>query len=308
VINDKEDGSTLASSQLDWQIATSDGSIISKGKLDIPSVGHYMRYWVDPKIIVPSALPQPKVNGKLVLRLSENGKVISENDYELIFADNSSLETNRLAEKKIAVVDFNKGISPALDNIKINYTHSASVSDALKQKADVYVLCGVDSVNTSAKEISALRTLVTGGAKVLLTNSGNFGHLLYPEYIRDAIKSNGEVVTMDIPESDIFDGLEPLDTRNFNNNERELPAVTSGAYRINRSPNVEALASFTKIHGYLSGGIEERTTRLDKIKGFPIVKIKDKGSVILSEMMLNKAATDPIAGRLLVNYLSELCK
>ncbi|HEY4325066.1 MAG TPA: glycoside hydrolase family 2 TIM barrel-domain containing protein [Mucilaginibacter sp.] len=307
IINDKEDGNILASSQLDWQIIADDGNVISKGKLDIPAVEHYTRYWVDPKIMVPQTLPKSKVNGKLVLKLTENGKVVSANDYDLIFADNNSLGINRIAEKKIIVVDLNKSISPALDNLKIGYTPAASISAAIKQKADVYVLSGLDSVNTPTNEIAALRTLIINGGKVLLTNSGNFGHLLYPEYVKGIIKSNGEVVTMDISESDIFDGLEPLDTRNFNNNERELPAVTSGAYRINRSPNVEALASFTKIHGYLSGRIEERTGRLDKIKGFPIVKIKDKGSLILSEMLLDKAKTDPIAGRLLVNYLNDLC-
>lgn len=113
---------------------------------------------------------------------------------------------------------------------------------------------------------------------------------------------------MDIPEAAVFNGIEPLDTRNFTNNKRELPAVIDGAFRINRDPKVEALASFTKVHGYLQGQIEERMHRLDGIRGYPIVKINDKGTVILSEMLTDKATTDPIAAKLLVNMLIDLTR
>ena len=114
---------------------------------------------------------------------------------------------------------------------------------------------------------------------------------------------------MDIPESPIFDGIEPLEIRYLNNNQRESPSVISGAYRINRDGHVEALASFIKIHGYLSGNVNERMRTLDKIKGFPIVKINDgKGVVLLSEIRLDKAITDPVAGKLLVNMLLDLAQ
>lgn len=308
IINDQEDGSTLAASELQWQLVDAKGKLITAGKLRIPPVAHYARYWVNPAIVIPEKLPQPKTAGKLLLKLDVNGKVVSENDYDLLFADKNSLETNRLSGKKIIMVDPKGLLSPAMNYLGIKYTPAVSVANALKQNADVYVFSGLDSVNTSAAEISQIRNLIVKGGKVLLSGSGNFAHLLYPEYIRSVYTGNEEVTTMDIPESDIFDGIEPLETRNFNNNERELPAVLSGAFRINRSPNVQALASFTKIHGYLSGSIPERMARLDKIKGFPIVKIKDTGSIILSEMMLNKAVTDPVAAKLLVNYLNDLGK
>jgi beta-galactosidase len=179
----------------------------------------------------------------------------------------------------------------------------------LKQKADVYVLSGLDSVSTTAEDIKSIRNLIAGGGKVLLSASGDIAHILYPEYIRNVMKANGEITTMDIPESDIFNGIEPLETRYLNNNKRESPAAISGAYRINRNPNVEALASFIKIHGYLPGQVKDRVKRLDEIKGFSIVKIKDhNGEVLLSEMMLDKTVTDPVAGKLLVNMLVDLSK
>jgi hypothetical protein len=130
--------------------------------------------------------------------------------------------------------------------------------------------------------------------------------MLYPEYIRSFLKDNGEITTMDIPESPIFNGIEPLETRYLNNNKRESPAVISGAFRINRDTNMEALATFSKIHGYLQGDVNSRMKRLDQIKGFSIVKIKDNGIALLSEIRLDKAVSDPVAGKLLVNMLLDL--
>ncbi|HEY6082453.1 MAG TPA: hypothetical protein VIU45_03285 [Chitinophagaceae bacterium] len=123
------------------------------------------------------------------------------------------------------------------------------------------------------------------------------------------INANPEIVTMDIPESPVFDDIEPLEIRYFNNNKREIPAVCSGAFQVNRNTRVEALASSVKVHGYLQGDIYARRDHLDEIEGFPIVKVEDnKGTVILSTMMLEKGATDPVAGKLLSNLLLALSR
>jgi hypothetical protein len=42
------------------------------------------------------------------------------------------------------------------------------------------------------------------------------------------------------------------------------------------------------------------------IKGFPLLKIKDNGSLLLSTMSLDKAITDPIAGKLLWNIIANM--
>jgi hypothetical protein len=309
VINDKEDGTALPASKLRWQLVSNDGSALESGEMPVPQVDHYTRQWLEPQINIPESLPKEKIAGKLLLKLVSNGKTISENYYDVLLANKTGLNAANLSRKKIALYDAGKKISPSLDFLGIKYTASSTLADMLKQKADVYVLAGLDSVTTTAEEIKSIRDLIAGGRKVLLSGSGSIAHILYPEYIRSLLKVNGEITTMDIPESDIFNGIEPLETRYLNNNKRESPAVISGAYRINRSPNVEALASFIKIHGYLSGQVNDRIKRLDQIKGFPIVKIKvNDGEVLLSEIMLDKTITDPIAGKLLVNMLVDLSK
>ncbi|MDB5125559.1 MAG: glycosyl hydrolase family 2 [Mucilaginibacter sp.] len=309
VIDDKEDGTALPASKLQWQLVGNDGYALAGGEVPVPQVEHYTRQWLEPHINIPAGLPKDKIAGKLLLKLVAGGKTVSENYYDVLLANKAGLNTAKLAGKKIALYDAGKQISPSLDFLGIKYVPSSTLAELLKQKADVYVLSGLDSVSTTAEDIKSIRNLIAGGGKVLLPSSGDVARILYPEYIRSVMKVNGEITTMDIPESDIFNGIEPLETRYLNNNKRESPAAISGAYRINRNPNIEALASFTKIHGYLPGQVKDRVKRLDEIKGFSIVKIKDHdGEVLLSEMMLDKTVTDPVAGKLLVNMLVDLSK
>lgn len=308
VVNDKEDGTILPASTLQWQIVGKGGIEIAEGKLAIPAVAHYGREWVSPKITIPQNLPAPRVDGKLLLTLVQDGKTVSENSYDVLLMSKAAINANTLSGNKIAVLDLNKTISPSLDYLGVKYNASSSLADLLKQKADVYILSGLDSLNTDATATKQIRQLISGGANVLVSRSGNFSHQLYPEYIRGTLKSNGEVMSMDIPESGIFNGLEPLDTRLFTNNKREMPAVISGAFRITRNPKLEAPASFTKVHAYLPGQSEERVALIDGIRGYPIVKIKDGGNAILSELLVEKATTDPVAAKLLVNMLKELTK
>ena len=309
IVDDKEDGTALPASKLEWRLVDSDGSALANGDMPVPQVEHYTRKWLEPQIEIPANLPKDKVAGKLLLKLVTDGKTVSENYYDVLLADKTGLNADKLSGKKIALYDAGKKIGPAFDFLGIKCSTSSTLPDVLKQKADVYILSGLDSVSTTAEEIKNIRDLIAGGGKVLLSASGSIAHELYPEYVRSLLKVNGEITTMDIPESDIFNGIEPLETRYLNNNLRESPAVITGAYRINRSPNVEALASFIKIHGYLSGQVNSRVKRLDQIKGFSIIKIKDHdGEVLLSEIMLDKTVTDPVAGKLLVNMLVDLSK
>ncbi|HMG09897.1 MAG TPA: hypothetical protein VK609_15395, partial [Mucilaginibacter sp.] len=249
-----------------------------------------------------------RVAGKLLLKLTENGKTVSENSYDLLMMKKEGLTAEVLSNKKIVVLDRNRALSAALSFLRIHYTSVVSVTDLLHQKADVYILSGLDSVNTNAAETTQIKTLLGAGNKVLISGCGDFVHMLYPEYIRSIVKEDGEVANMEVPESSVFNGLEPLDIRNFNNNQREMPSVMAGAFRINRNSNLVQLASFTKVHGYLPGDVNARMNRLDKIKGFPIVKITNGGKVILSQMRLDKTLTDPVAGKLLINMLTDLAQ
>jgi hypothetical protein len=111
---------------------------------------------------------------------------------------------------------------------------------------------------------------------------------------------------MDIPESPVFNGIELMDLRYFNNNKREIPVVCNMALKVSRNPNVELLAKHIKIHGYINGEMDARAKYMETIQGATIMKIKNNGAAIVSTMALEKGATDPVAGKLLVNMLNDL--
>ncbi|WP_316828794.1 glycoside hydrolase family 2 TIM barrel-domain containing protein [Pedobacter miscanthi] len=306
LVNDSEDGNAIAQSTIQWSIEDQNGKVLKEGKETVPPVDYYGRKWIAPKISLPENLSSAKTAAKLVIKLIEKGKEISANDYEITIADKNYISATGLNGKKIVLLDQSGKIAPLAANSGINVIAVASFDAAVKQKPDVLILSGMDSVNTSAATAAAIRNFVKDGGKLLLFNSGSLASVIFPEQIRSMVKEQGEIVSMEIPESNVFKGIEPMELRYFNNNERQNPTVSAGAYRINRNSGVEALAAFTKVHGYLEGNIYQRTKSLDAIRGFPIVKITDKGTAILSEMLLSKGNTDPIAAKLFVNMVEEL--
>jgi beta-galactosidase len=306
VVNDRNEGTELAETELQWSIQGADGKTILMGKEIVAPVAYYGRKFIEPKIIIPEALPASRINARLVLKLVEKGKIVSENDYELTLATKKWLGAETLKGKNIVVFDRSGQIAAVAADLAIGCKKLSSVTEAIKEKSDVLILSNLDSVNTSENELGQIKAFVAAGGKLLLLNSGRLAVSLFPGQVRDIFKENGEIVSIEVPESPLFNEIEPMDTRYFNNNKRENPLVIKNSYKINRGSNVEPLASFLKIHGYLEGNIYERTKKMDGMRGFPIVKIKNNGTAILSEMMFEKATTDPIAGKLFVNMLKDL--
>jgi hypothetical protein len=306
VVNDRENGTDVGETKLYWELVTESGERLVSGTELIPAVKHATRQWITPKIVIPENLPAPKLATKLRLKLTENGVAISENEYKLNIAQKSWSAVPVNPAKKIALVDFS-GLNKALDFTNVKYTVYNNLTAAMASKADLYILSGVDSTKFTLTEIAQLRNMIDKGAKVMLTNSPELTKKLYPEYITGwIVPSEGDIVNMEVPESPVFDGIGYFDIRYFNNNKTDIPTVCNAAFSINRHANVLELANQTKIHGYINGEMQQRSDYVKSIKGFSILRINQGGSAIVSGMQLEKATTDPIAGRLLVNMINDL--
>jgi beta-galactosidase len=109
-------------------------------------------------------------------------------------------------------------------------------------------------------------------------------------------------VSMLVPESPVFDGIQPLDTAWFEMGPRHVPYACSGVYQVDwRNPQITALAHQCNFHSDLN------KAGFFNIAGYPIVEIRlGKGIIIASEMMLSTRDKDPIAGRLLANMVNCL--
>ncbi|MDD4922360.1 MAG: glycoside hydrolase family 2 TIM barrel-domain containing protein [Bacteroidales bacterium] len=309
VVNDLENGHSLASSVLNWSVVDQTGKILSSGKEIIPSVAHYTRKWITPDIQLPNHLALGKTKVRLVLKLTENGIPRSENEYELLLAEKSWCVATK-ASGKIVLVDFDK-TSEKMDFLGYQYVSALSVKDAFMNKADLYVISGLKLNETQKNEdAKMIRDQIAKGAKVIILHSKELAKAVFPEYITGwIVPTEGDIVNMEVPESPVFDGIGLMDLRYFNNGIREMPVVCHAAYSVQRNVNVLELANQTKIHGYINGSMSERSDYVKTIKGFPLLQVShNKGVAILSEMSTEKAMTDPVAGKLLTNMINELMR
>ena len=307
IVNDQDDTVLSSPSTLHWALERPDGSTIASGTAPVDTVAYYGRRWISPDILVPSDPGgSGRVDARLVLRLMRGGTVLSSNDYDIVLASRSWADRDPRSTKPLPIVDFGGRLSGLLDTLGIRYKAYANLQPGLAAKTGPLILSGLNPGNTSMDDLANIRKFVSGGGKVLLLNPGTMATSLYPQYIKGVLDAKGEIMNMDISESPVFDGLEPLDLRYFNDGRRESPAVCAGSFQIIRQSNLSAPASFTRVHGYLQGEIGQREAALEKLRGFPIVRIDDKGSIILSTVLLDKAATDPVAGRLLRNMITTL--
>lgn len=94
----REDGTALKPTLLRWEVQDETGKKLVWGSEELPAVKHYGRYYIEPNIQLPVNLPADKVKAKLVLKLTENGLPVSENEYNLLLA-RKDWNINQVAER-----------------------------------------------------------------------------------------------------------------------------------------------------------------------------------------------------------------
>lgn len=307
VVNDRENGIDLGETKLGWELTTLAGEKLSGGTELVPVVKHSSRQWIMPTIHIPENLPSQKMIAILKLKLTESGNIVSENEYKLNIATKTWSSSSINPTKKIALIDLN-GLTKTFDFLKVKYASFSNIGSALQSKSDIYIFSGIDtSKNCSRQELHQLRALIDNGAKVLILNSPEASMNLFPEYIKGwFVPTEGDIVNMEVPESPVFNEIGLFDLRYFNNNKTELPTACNVAFQVKRDEKIVELANHTKIHGYIKGEMSERSEYVKTIKGFPVLRINNGGSAIVSAMCIEKSMTDPIAGRLLVNMINNL--
>ena len=310
VVNDREDGKDLKPSLLRWEIQDETGEKMAWGSEKVPEVKHYGRRYIEPNIQLPVNLPANKVNAKLVLKLTEDGIPVSENEYHLVLA-RKTWNISQISEDKEIVLLDKDGMKSKFDFLQIKYKTVSSVKELVdsKQKAALCIISGLKECTDEEKEM--LRSYQFKGGRLLLLNSKEVAKNIYPEYITNwIIPTEGDIVNMERNDASVFDEIDVLELRYFNNNKREIPLACNATLKVNRNENLIELAGQMKIHAYIDGGKpEDRIRKIDSMRGLTLLQIKDgKGLATVSTMCTEKADTDPIAGRLLVNMINDLLK
>ncbi len=322
VVNDLDNGKDLSASELTWKLVDEKGRELATGKEQVPAVKYYTREWITPTINIPAQLPSDRVNAKLLLSLKNNGQEVSANEYELLLANKEfvgSVSQNSQQSQKsqssqksqksstLALLDGD-GMKAQFDSLGIATKQASTVKALLALKPRVAILSGIKELTDS--EMQQLRTYQQKGGRLLILNSKELSKALFPEHITGWIDpTEGDITFMERDEADVFDGLEHLDLRYFNNNKREMPRACTATFQVNRGEQLTELVGQMKIHAYMDGKIEQRLERIKSMRGFPLLEIADgKGRAMVSGMCTEKAITDPVAAKLLVNMVRSISK
>jgi Glycosyl hydrolases family 2/Glycosyl hydrolases family 2, TIM barrel domain/Glycosyl hydrolases family 2, sugar binding domain len=296
IVNDSSNGTELAPGKLIWQVK-SGGSVLATGALATSSVAYYSNVWGELVLSLPAEIPSPRVNATLTLLLETNGVVQSKNSYDITIGTRSWAEEG--LKYPIAIYTANNTVQ--LATLPISGRGVTSLQDV--RPDEVVLVPNAELVLGDSKAGDELRQFVISGGNVLLLHAGATLPALFPDQVRAFRTCPGEIASMNIPESSVFDGLEPLDLAWFELGEGRIPRACRGVYQIDsRRSDTSMLAEVVDIHAYLKAPAD-----LAKYRGTPLIQIDaGKGKVIASEMMLFEAPQDPIARRILTNIIKTL--
>jgi hypothetical protein len=296
IVNDAESGKQLPGGRLIWQVK-SGSNTLATGTLVTSAVEYYSNLWGEFVLPLPVELHSTRVNATLTLLLEVNGTVQSKNSYDITIGTHSW--ANEGLKHPIAIFTLKNSVqlvAPPIAGREINAFQDA-------RPDEVVIVPNAEGLLGDSKIDGELRRFVISGGRVLLLQAGAKLASLFPEQVKAFRTCPGEIVSMHIPESPVFDGLEPLDLAWFELGTGRLPRACRGVYQIeSRRADMAMLAEVVDIHGYLKTPAD-----LAKYSGTPLAQLEmGKGRLIASEMMLFEAPQDPIAGRLLANLIHTL--
>jgi beta-galactosidase len=298
IINDAENFETISNGQLVWEFE-SGGQVLTQGKIDVAPVKYYENRWLDVDFATPANLPTPRVDGQLILRLKVDGKILSDNNYDVTI---TSMDwTQGDLDKKTIVQFWNSGKQSSKDLFGMPVSVADSIG--LANSTNVLIIGGLQGRTLTTTEMHQLQEFVAQGGRVLMLHPGTALTKLFPNQVSAFKAKEGEIVTMHVPESPVFSGIEPLDLAWFERGDRHLPIACTGVFQIpSARRDTVALAWQCDIHGYL-----KKTSEITSISGTPLLEIQSgKGWLLASEMCFEASNDDPIARRLLENVVSYL--
>jgi len=300
IVNDADDGEALPAGLLEWEIRAGN-TVLARGSLQTPAIPYYANRWLDMELKMPASLAHPRTDARLVLSLKSAGKTFGCNDYAILLASREWAAPVSDTGRALQVFDPVGRARGTLAGLETTIVNSPATLDATQP----LVIGDLAAWMKFPDGTSKLRGFVAAGGRVLLLNpAGNLTRLL-PEYVKSyrALGADaGEIVTMQVPESPIFDGLESADLSWFELGPTCVPRACSGTYEVDRSrPEVATLAHECMLHPAVPPG------RFPAIAGAPIVQIQlGKGVILASEMLLQAQDRDPVPARLLRNLLAIL--
>ncbi len=291
LINDDTYKATLVAPQVEAALVV-DGKVISKETLQYADQAYFKTAAKELCLAVPADLPCDRTEAQLVLKVRVDGRVISKNVYDVL------LSTKAWGQGIISwdTYYYRTGDTVAAE-LLAKYNANAVAADDLSTLPTDGRLVLATAVEDA--DVAALRRFAEAGGKVILLGQKALPAALLPETEANFVEHRQEIITMNTPESSLFNGLETLDPAWFTDG-RHVPYVAFGRYSVDRfSSDVCVMAETLEWHGYIN-----KPTDYKKFGGTPLFAVKaGKGHILVSALRTDAASFDPVASRLTGNIL-----
>ena len=273
---------------------TAGEEILACARYDLEDIPYFGTEAVHISLPIPERLPAPRTDARLVLKVLSKDELVSENDYDVMLAEAAwandpdkavsacYLKSDTAAEGLLARHHIAaKGIETAPDTPKdaAALVIAKPVGAPLSRQICEYIRRGGRAILVNQRD---LRPELVDGRKI--------------SYTEDMM----EIVTMNVPESRVFAGLEERDTAWFDNG-RDVPFAAYGRYGVDRmDEDICALGEALQWHNYIS-----KPTDYQLHGGTPLFTLRvGQGEMLISCLRTDADDRDPIACRLTDNILT----
>lgn len=272
------------------------GKILASSELKYSSLDYYQTSAKKLALTIPSEIGTDRFDGQLVLRVMENGIQLSKNEYDVTVAKKSWAEVPKAksAAGPYYVLRDDETAKKLTSFYGLSVNKISAVENLVGKKGTL-IVAEADAVSDYKK----ISDFVKKGGFAILLNNQNAVVDLDPDLIKKYTPYRQEIVTMNRKESEVFDGLSPLDLAWFSDG-RDVPYAATGRFTLDRfNSNVKALAETLQWHGYLKSPLDYQ-----KIGGVPLFEVTlGQGKMLVSELRTDAIEYDPIDARVVGNIL-----
>ncbi|MEI8195879.1 MAG: sugar-binding domain-containing protein, partial [Phycisphaerae bacterium] len=289
VINDQADAKDLSGLRCQVNLRDAKGKVLSEKEVSLPDCAYFKSSTAGLELAVPENLPFGPYTVTLQLRSGQ--ETLSENRYTLKLGSSAWADAPAKGLKAGGV-----NLSPQLTAVLGQMGLTLETSDPWKSPVMVW---GGNPVPTAdSPEGRKLLDYVQGGGKLLLLETGQAGNLLpgivLPETKKDYLFA--EYVEILDETHPVFAGVGRHDL-GWWNGQGKRPEAASAVYTLDTAnPAVTCLSQYIEPH------IGEKSWA--RAFRAPLFAVKQgSGQLIVCDLRVSAAASDPIARRLLANLL-----
>lgn len=293
IINDDRDRDVLISPEAEVSIETKDG-VIAYAKLTFDDIRYFETSMRTAILHLPEKLANGAVNAVLKLKAVSNGETVSQNDYDIFIGEKDWAISPKKDISAFCLEDDDRAIS-FLKTHNINAVIKKEIPSENETDTRLVIAKKLDS----SRSALVYRFACAGGKVIMLDQRELAAELTGGKDIR-FVEDATEIVTMNIPENSIFDGIDENAISWFDNS-KSVPYAAYGRYNIDRfDKSLCAIGETLHWHNYIG-----KPTDYEIHGGTPLLSVKcGDGCILLCTVRTDVNDKDPIACRLTDNILT----